>query len=132
MTRSRSLTDGDVKIAQRVKTARMLASISQADMALALGISFQQFQKYEGGANRISAGKLALIAIHLKLPITWFYEDMTTPETADAAAKLSAGALKIAMEFEAIHSGGLRYLATKFVNGLREYEETKPKEGVDA
>ena len=48
----RIVSDADRRIAERVKAARLSAGVSQTQLATALGISFQQIQKYEAGANR--------------------------------------------------------------------------------
>lgn len=63
----------DKFIAQRVRLCRRAKGITQDDLAKALGITFQQIQKYETGRNRISAGRLAEIASILQMPLETFY-----------------------------------------------------------
>jgi transcriptional regulator with XRE-family HTH domain len=55
---------------------RMMLSLSQEKLGDALGVSFQQIQKYEKGTNRIGAGRLRDIAQQLQVPISYFYDDM--------------------------------------------------------
>jgi transcriptional regulator with XRE-family HTH domain len=55
----------DIAVGARVRIRRKVLSISQTDLAEALGISFQQVQKYERGANRVSASMLVRIAKRL-------------------------------------------------------------------
>lgn len=50
--------------------------MNQETLAKALGLTFQQVQKYEGGANRISASRLSQIANILKVPISYFFSDL--------------------------------------------------------
>jgi transcriptional regulator with XRE-family HTH domain len=66
----RRRTDDDLIIAENVRTARIARNISQTDLGKPLGVTFQQIQKYESGANRISAGRLVAIADVLQVPVT--------------------------------------------------------------
>jgi transcriptional regulator with XRE-family HTH domain len=50
--------------------------MSQTELGKALGITFQQIQKYEKGANRIGAGRLQQIANILSIPVTFFFDGM--------------------------------------------------------
>jgi transcriptional regulator with XRE-family HTH domain len=61
----------DVLVGSRIKQARYAAKISQTAVGQALGVTFQQVQKYEKGANRVSAGTLQIIAEGLKVPVPW-------------------------------------------------------------
>lgn len=69
---SRSTTDIDKKIGERVRLARMERGMSQEKLADAIGVTFQQVQKYEKGTNRISAGRLEPIAQALGRSISFF------------------------------------------------------------
>ena len=64
----------DVHIGRRVRRRRTVLGISQAKLAEALGLTFQQVQKYERGANRISAGRLHFISDILGVPISYFFD----------------------------------------------------------
>ncbi len=63
----------DIAIAQRLRALRLERGLSQNAIARQTGVSFQQFQKYEKGDNRISAGRLQRIADALNILITAFY-----------------------------------------------------------
>src|ERR1700750_1560335 len=63
----------DVEIGKRIRAQRLSRGMSQEDLADRLGVTFQQLQKYEKGANRVSAARLREIAIALKLPIAVLY-----------------------------------------------------------
>ena len=66
----------DLHIGQRVRHRRWLTGMTQQQLADAVGIRFQQIQKYESGANRISASRLWSIANALGAPVSFFYGDM--------------------------------------------------------
>ena len=63
----------DVHVGRRVRIRRVLCGLSQTALAEQLGLTFQQLQKYESGANRISASRLWQIAQILDVPISWFF-----------------------------------------------------------
>ena len=64
----------DRHVGSRVRMRRLLVGMSQEKLAQALGLTFQQVQKYEKGTNRIGASRLHLIASVLGVPIEFFYE----------------------------------------------------------
>ena len=87
----------DVHVGNRVRMRRMLVGMSQEKLGDALGLTFQQVQKYEKGANRVSASRLYQMASTLGVPIQFFFDDMPvsteTPDKDDMAEGESAGAL---------------------------------------
>jgi transcriptional regulator with XRE-family HTH domain len=64
----------DKHVGSRVRMRRMMLAMSQGKLGDALGITFQQVQKYEKGTNRIGAGRLQQISHILQVPIAFFYE----------------------------------------------------------
>lgn len=66
----------DLFVGGRVRLRRTSLKLSQEKLALKLGITFQQVQKYERGLNRISASRLYEIAQALDVSITYFFQDM--------------------------------------------------------
>lgn len=64
----------DVHVGGRVRLRRVFLGYSQEKLANALGLTFQQIQKYERGANRISASKLYELSRILSVPVTYFFE----------------------------------------------------------
>lgn len=64
----------DAHVGSRIRKRRTILGISQGKLGEALGITFQQVQKYETGTNRIGAGRLYRISRILEVPITFFYE----------------------------------------------------------
>jgi len=64
----------DVHVGQRLRQRRVLAGLSQEKLARMVGITFQQVQKYERGANRIVASRLYQLAQVLDVPVSYFFE----------------------------------------------------------
>ncbi|HYC05525.1 MAG TPA: helix-turn-helix transcriptional regulator [Azospirillaceae bacterium] len=74
----------ETHVAARIRLRRGLLGMSQSDLARALGITFQQVQKYERGSNRVSVGKLFRLADILDVPLSFFFDglEMTGVENA--------------------------------------------------
>jgi len=81
----RGTTSLDKEIGRRLRQARLAENLTQDGLAKKLGISFQQVQKYENGSNRVSASRLFSIAKVLKLPVTYFFDEIEGPGSAAAA-----------------------------------------------
>ena len=67
----------DVHVGKRIRHRRWLAGMTQQQLAQAVGIKFQQIQKYETGANRVSASRLWDIADALEVEVSFFFEGLT-------------------------------------------------------
>src|ERR1700731_2436639 len=65
----------DVEVGGRIRTRRLLLGMNQQALGDALDLTFQQVQKYEHGANRVSASRLAAVARGLAVPISYFCAD---------------------------------------------------------
>lgn len=74
----------DRHVGMRLRLRRQLMKISQEELANSAGITFQQVQKYERGANRVGAGRLYRFAQVLEAPVTYFFEGL--PESAETTA----------------------------------------------
>jgi transcriptional regulator with XRE-family HTH domain len=77
----------DVHVGARIRLRRKMAGASQSQVGQALGLTFQQLQKYERGSNRISASRLHDLARHLDTPAAWFFEGLAGPEVDDENAR---------------------------------------------
>jgi transcriptional regulator with XRE-family HTH domain len=69
----------DLHVGARIRLRRRMQGVSQEKLADALGLTFQQVQKYERGANRVSASKLYEIATALRSPISYFFDGLADP-----------------------------------------------------
>ena len=70
----------DLYVGSRLRIRRKVMGLSQTQVAVALGITFQQIQKYERGSNRISASKLFDAARLLQAPVSYFFEGLEETE----------------------------------------------------
>jgi transcriptional regulator with XRE-family HTH domain len=68
--------DIDLHIGKRLRRRRRLLGLTQQQVAEGVGIRFQQIQKYECGANRISAARLWQLAQVLEVPVSYFYDGL--------------------------------------------------------
>jgi transcriptional regulator with XRE-family HTH domain len=69
----------DKHVGSRVRMRRMMLGMSQEKLGDALGLTFQQVQKYEKGSNRIGASRLQQIALILQVPVAFFFEGAPAP-----------------------------------------------------
>ena len=69
----------DKHVGSRVRMRRMMLSMSQEKLGDALGLTFQQVQKYEKGTNRIGASRLQQISHILQVPVAFFFEGAPNP-----------------------------------------------------
>jgi transcriptional regulator with XRE-family HTH domain len=71
----------DVFVGESLKMRRIVRGLSQTQMANKIGITFQQLQKYESGANRVSASRLFDAAKELEVPIAFFFPGQDAAES---------------------------------------------------
>jgi transcriptional regulator with XRE-family HTH domain len=69
-------TDIDLHLGRRLRRRRRLLGLTQQQLATQVGIRFQQIQKYECGANRISAARLWQLSEALESPVSYFYDGL--------------------------------------------------------
>lgn len=111
----KATTEIDNHVGVRVRMRRAQLGMSQEALARAVGVSFQQVQKYERGTNRIGASRLHQIAEALRVPITYFYEGRDTYQTdagtTDTAALLTRrDSIDLLMAFSRIEDAQSRRL----------------------
>ncbi len=77
----------DAHVGARLRQRRTLLGMTQTNLSDAIGMSFQQMQKYENGANRISASRLFDLSRILDVPIQFFFDDMPAAVAASSPAQ---------------------------------------------
>ena len=82
----------DKHVGARVRMRRMMLSMSQGKLGDALGLTFQQVQKYEKGSNRIGASRLQHIAQILQVPVSFFFDGGPAVEGSRGASGLASPA----------------------------------------
>jgi transcriptional regulator with XRE-family HTH domain len=112
----------DKFVGNRVRTARVLANMSQEKLGDALGITFQQVQKYEKGVNRIGSSRMQQIATILEKPVSWFFDEQNADkrQETDLIGQMLVlpGGKKLAESFLAIKSTHVRHVAAEVVHEL--------------
>ena len=83
--------DIDLHLGKRLRRRRRLLGLTQQQLANVVGVRFQQIQKYECGANRISAARLWSLAEALEVPVGYFYDGLTQSQRLDAAGERNDG-----------------------------------------
>jgi transcriptional regulator with XRE-family HTH domain len=80
MLANRAADPIDTHIGARVRMRRLLLGMAQEELADALGVTCQQLQHYENGADRIGADRLYRVAQALQVPLTFFFEQLPVPD----------------------------------------------------
>ena len=83
----------DIHVGGRVRLRRTLLGMSQEKLGEAIGLTFQQVQKYERGANRIGSSRLFDLARVLDVPVSYFFEDMS-PSRIKGLGEAKAGPIE--------------------------------------
>ena len=94
----------DIHVGARVRLRRSLMGMSQEKLGEAIGLTFQQVQKYERGANRIGASRLFDLAQVLDVPVSFFFDDMpdsVPPLSPVVAPRRPPGLAEEALPFDA-------------------------------
>ena len=81
----------DVHVGKRLRLRRTLLGMSQERLGERLGLTFQQVQKYERGANRIGSSRLFELGQILDVPVSFFFDDMPRAETAAGQGTSDSG-----------------------------------------
>lgn len=96
----------DVHVGAKIRQQRTLLGMSQSRLAEAVGLTFQQIQKYEKGANRIGASRMWQFAKALGVPVESFFDGLPENSKAKKAASpvVDAGMLTLARHYKALKS----------------------------
>ena len=94
MAATKRFGDVDGHVGRRIRERRLALGISQEKLGNALGISFQQIQKYEVGTNRVAAGRLWDIAKVLEVDVGYFFEGIERRAKRRAKPRKSTTAAK--------------------------------------
>ena len=100
----------DAAVGARVRLARLEVGRSQEWLGNALGLTFQQVQKYEKGTNRIGSSRMVQIAAALEKPVTWFFQGSEGKQTAgtDTVTQMltATGGMDLAQAFLELDQAG--------------------------
>lgn len=113
----------DRHVGERIRRRRTMLGYTQEQLAAALEISYQQVQKYETGANRVSAGRLYQIAQRLEVSISHFFEGLDQFDghtAADPPHGSNRATIELVRNFTGIADASVRTAVTGLVKALCE------------
>lgn len=110
MTTSRDGKSIDAIIGSRLRTRRTQLGLSQEQLASAIGVSYQQIQRYENGVGRMTVSRLLELARKLEMPVGQLLDGLGDVEAAPEASvpRLSKGQLELAHGFGELRDEGVR------------------------
>jgi transcriptional regulator with XRE-family HTH domain len=105
----KATTDIDHAVGLRITALRKAKGLSQTALGTAIGVTFQQVQKYEKGKNRVGAGRLREIAALLEVPISALFDEGREEGGNETLAMLAVpGAIELLRAYAAIEDEQLR------------------------
>lgn len=104
VTQRRS-SPADKEVGKKIRATRLARGLSQTKLSDRIGVSFQQLQKYESGANRVGAGRLEAIAKALGVPASHFLSEGVGGDKRWNDAVMSLGATKLGIKLARAFAG---------------------------
>ena len=118
----------DSQLGESIRAHRLVAGMSQSDLARKLGVSFQQVQKYEKGTNRVGAGRIPLIAEIFGVPISALYKDHAEAESAIPAKLITdPTVVKLLTAYAEIKDRSVRRDVSELVNRIAKSVKKKSR-----
>jgi len=116
----------DFEIGRRIRAIRLQRGLSQTELGALIDFTFQQIQKYEKGANRVSAGRLQRLTEALKVPVTFFYAAITAErqnantDSVDVGLEYleTAGAVRLVRAYSRIKDSEMRRVLVELMEGI--------------
>jgi transcriptional regulator with XRE-family HTH domain len=110
----------DSHVGSRIRKRRTLLGLTQEQLAAALDISYQQVQKYETGANRVSAGRLYQISKELSVEVSYFFDGLEESGTTDQLPHggRNRPTIELAKNFSEIDNPSVRAAVSNLVRTL--------------
>jgi transcriptional regulator with XRE-family HTH domain len=114
----------DRHVGERIRHRRAEMGLTQEDLGRMLEISYQQIQKYETGANRISAGRLFEVSRALMVDVSYFFDgyDGAKPATMLPHGGHNRAAIELVRNFSELRDESLRNAVTTLLRALREQQ----------
>jgi len=118
----------DRHVGMRIRERRIMLGLSQQQLAVMIGVTYQQAHKYERGLNRISAGRLYDIAQVLNVPISWFFEGMDTDAASGEMSPRQRMCLELARNFALIDNLKHQEALSQMARALAQVEASTAPE----
>lgn len=128
-----SATEVDRLVGDRIRRRRILMGLTQDQLGEALGISYQQVQKYETGANRVSAGRLYLIASRLEVSPGWFFDPVKSDASSSDFDELGSSRqlMDFVRSFSKIEDERLKAVLISLVRAMADNDEQASEYSAD-
>jgi transcriptional regulator with XRE-family HTH domain len=117
----------DIAVGRNVRVWRMAKGLSQAQLARRIGVTFQQLQKYEVGANRIGTARLIKIAEVLGVPISTLFEGTNAADPSLLELISDSRSFRLARAFAAITHNGFRLSLVELVERVAAAQAAKQR-----
>jgi transcriptional regulator with XRE-family HTH domain len=115
----RTINPVDEAVGARIRLLRKRRKMSQQELGTALGVTFQQVQKYENGKNRVGASRLHMVAIALNVPITELFDGGTSRTSRGTkSVAFDPQALRLAEAFVKISDKELRSSLVDLIDAM--------------
>jgi transcriptional regulator with XRE-family HTH domain len=124
----------DRNVGKRLRQRRVELGMSQQALGEVLGLSFQQIQKYESGANRIAASRLYAICQSLEVEVSFFFEGvdemLSGEDTETRESKLMTGreALELLRSYVSIRDSNIRKSVRAFLASVAQAQDNQDKD----
>ncbi len=118
----------DRHVGMRIRERRIMLGLSQQQLAVMIGVTYQQAHKYERGLNRISAGRLYDIAQVLSVPISWFFEGMDAESSTGEMSPRQRMCLELARNFALIDNLKHQEALSQMARALAQVEASAAQE----
>jgi transcriptional regulator with XRE-family HTH domain len=119
----------NMHVCRRLKTGRILKNMSQDRLAKAIGISYQQLQRYESGKSRLPCSLLYRAATALNAPVAWFFDDLLvendSADVRDGLAGPDKQSLVAGQNIQAISSNETRLSLLRLIDDLAAPTQTR-------
>jgi transcriptional regulator with XRE-family HTH domain len=130
--KQRRPTGADAEVGAAIRTYRLLRRMSQVTLAEKLGVTFQQIQKYEKGANRVGAGRLPLIAKILNVSIGDLFQEQASASGNSGGAvptKLvtDSATVRLLTAYAGIENGAIRRNISELVERVADSAKKTPR-----
>lgn len=122
----------DIQVGKKIRNQRMISGISQSELGDRIGVTFQQIQKYEKGANRVSASRLVEIANAMSIDVRSFFDEFDAQDNDNHATRdefvVSRQGLQLNAAFLSIRNEAVRTRILKLVQEIAQSEVAIPRE----
>jgi len=119
-------TSADIRFGRKMRVRREMLRMSQTELGAALGVTFQQIQKYENGFNSVRASALEKLAGTLRVPITYFFDGQPPEQRQSECPGIDLGdflatpeGFALCAAFQHIESEAMRSAVIDLLQGLQ-------------